>query len=257
MAELNRQRPDTAMHMAPCTKASSSSSRGASARMRAMSATLISRAHTTRLAPSSCHMRAASAFMTPACVLTCSSTCGACRRASEKAPRSLAIERIGARRVERLQVRGQRREVVGAHKRIHGHVGLRAGRMSAGHRRRHVVEREVRGALAQPEAVAGEVHRVRPEAHRRLQLRPPAGRREELGDMCRLISHAPYCSAGRRRRNPSLKSRARKEGIASASFPSANRKTFKKKEFSGWHLENYDKKGATHRAVPSRCAQCA
>ena len=91
MAELNRQRPDTAMHMAPCTKASSSSSRGASARMRAMSATLISRAHTTRLAPSSCHMRAASAFMTPACVLTCSSTCGACRRASEKAPRSLTM----------------------------------------------------------------------------------------------------------------------------------------------------------------------
>ena len=91
MTELIRHRPDTAMHMAPCTNASSSRSRGASARRRAMSATLISRAHTTRPAPSSCHMRAASAFITPACVLTCSSTEGACLRASESAPRSLTM----------------------------------------------------------------------------------------------------------------------------------------------------------------------
>ena len=78
-AALIRQRPDTAMHMAPCTNASSSSSRGAPARSRAMSSTLISRAHTTRLAPSSCHTRAASALHTEAWVLTCSSTFGAYR----------------------------------------------------------------------------------------------------------------------------------------------------------------------------------
>ena len=127
-------------------------------------------------------------------------------------------ERVGIRRVERLQVRRQRGHIVGAHERVHGHVGLRAGRMSAGHGVGHVIEREVRGTLAQPEAVAGEVHRVRPEAHRRLQLRPPAGRREEFGGMCRLISHAPYCSAGQRCRNPSLKPRARKKASLSRVF---------------------------------------
>ena len=83
-----RQRPDTAMHMAPWAKASISSSGGASWRKRAMSAKLISRAHTTRLAPRLCHTRAAAPLATEAWVLTWRSTRGATSPATAKAPKS-------------------------------------------------------------------------------------------------------------------------------------------------------------------------
>ena len=79
------------MHMAPCTKASISRSSGMSARISAMSATLISRAQTMRLAPSPCQTLAASALATDACVLTCTASFGAWRRARESAPRSLTM----------------------------------------------------------------------------------------------------------------------------------------------------------------------
>ena len=82
------QRPEYDMHMLPCANASSSRESGSSACMAAMSASDISRAHTTRLAPRACQARAAAELHTLACVLTCSSTCGACVRASANAPMS-------------------------------------------------------------------------------------------------------------------------------------------------------------------------
>ena len=51
--ELRRQRPEKLTHIAPWTNASSSSSGGVLARSAAMSSSVISRASTTRLAPSS------------------------------------------------------------------------------------------------------------------------------------------------------------------------------------------------------------
>ena len=53
-----------------------------------MSASDISRAHTTRLAPRECHTRAAAALATEAWVLTWRSTRGDTSPATAKAPRS-------------------------------------------------------------------------------------------------------------------------------------------------------------------------
>ena len=87
-----RQRPDTAMHMAPWAKASISNAGGASWCSRAISARDISRAHTTRVAPSSYHTRAAAPLATEAWVLTWRSTRGATSPATAKAPKSLMMK---------------------------------------------------------------------------------------------------------------------------------------------------------------------
>ena len=112
--------------------------------------------------------------------------------------------------VRRFEVRGKRLEVVGVHEGVQRRVRLRARIVRASCRSGNVVQREVRRALPQPETIGGQVHGVRTEAQRGLQLRKPARGREELGSPCRLSSHAPYCSASTNpragdHRNPSLR----------------------------------------------------
>ena len=119
-------------------------------------------------------------------------------------------ERVDAGRGKRFEVRGKRLEVVGVHEGVQRHVRLRARIVHESCRSGNVVQREVRRALPQPEPIGGQVHGVRTEAQRGLQLRKPARGREELGSPCRLSSHAPYCSASANpragdHRNPSLR----------------------------------------------------
>ena len=119
-------------------------------------------------------------------------------------------ERVDAGRGQRFEVRGKRLEVVGVHEGVQRRVRLRARIVRASCRSGNVVQREVRRALPQPETIGGQVHGVRTEAQRGLQLRKPARGREELGSPCRLSSHAPYCSASTNpragdHRNPSLR----------------------------------------------------
>lgn len=87
----SRHLPEYAMHIAPWTNASMSTSSGNASRMRRMSFNVVSRASMMRLAPMSAQARAAAPFVTFACVLTCRSTSGAYLRNTENTPRSLTI----------------------------------------------------------------------------------------------------------------------------------------------------------------------
>ena len=90
-------------------------------------------------------------------------------------------ERIDARLRKRLEVGGQRCDVVGRHRRIERHVHLYARRMRKRDRVRHGSQCEVRSALAQAEPITGEIHRIGPEMDGVFELVDAPRRGKQLG----------------------------------------------------------------------------
>ena len=89
-------------------------------------------------------------------------------------------EGVDPRRIECAEIVGQRSQVTLLHEDVCGDVNLHARSMGYLHRSGNVFERKVRRAGAHAEAIGGQVHRVRAEAHGSAQLFDTPCRRKEL-----------------------------------------------------------------------------
>ena len=89
-------------------------------------------------------------------------------------------EGVNPRRIERAEVVGQRGKVALLHENVCGDVHLHARGMGNLHRSGNVFKREVRRTGAHAEAIGGQVHCVRAEAHGSAQLLDAPRRRKEL-----------------------------------------------------------------------------
>ena len=88
-------------------------------------------------------------------------------------------EGVHARCIERAEIVGQRCQVALLHENVRGDVHLHARSVGDFHCGGDVLKREVRRASAHAEAIGGQVHCVRAEAHGSAQLfDTPCGRKE-------------------------------------------------------------------------------
>ena len=87
---------------------------------------------------------------------------------------------VDPRRIECAEVVGKRGQVALLHEDVRSDVHLHARSVGDFHRSGNIRKREVRRASAHAEAIGGQIHRVRAEAHGSAQLFDTPCRRKEL-----------------------------------------------------------------------------